>query len=1252
MGNRYKEQLSDHVEAIFKEYSQPGLHICDIATGGGKSYTIGKLTCEYYPKYFDRIVILCVQNKLVVSMDKEIERFIKSDKSLISGTDKLVVENNIEVAQKAIESDSYPALFNEMDCCVNKLKEKNKDLQNTVKLIRKIYGGLKSIAPFYNDEKVRNEYLLEEITKSESNLRHKISQFFNAYRKHLEHKENVKRVSVASINKDFPSLKKVYPQVELSSKNVLLMTVHKAMYGIDPILTERISLTDFSEKRKKTLILLDESDQAATAMRSIIIDQSIDGGNGQKRYANGYNAYLQYKNLVDNHGQVYDDCYGDTLSKCIERAKSITGKNWEKTFKDIPTYNNIFLSDMEELENYRRGVFFSGPILKLNVAQKNAGDHSYVCYKKGAKHFVLEHSKDGDSLESKYQVVVPMSKFLTLVMGNTTAIKSQLRRIVTESLQKSRDTFLGNIKGQQENAAVKNTYMGYPSLETEIHSLFSRFETSGEWIYEQQLNEFITNRKNLKFGEGDEKIPDYTVYSQGVQLYLEEVDEKDNQHRVRLSSREITTTPEKMLVDLVLSNDNSIVLCSATASSRSVVSNFDIAYIKQVLGDKVDTLSKDDRVKFDSLMDKVSPKEHKVEVVPVEHYEFPDNRLNHLTLPDKYKALFCLKAQKDGSADRWFTLTRRKLEKEKELSTDIIKNVSFQFYRYFQYIEAYHWFYTHDDIHSMIYFQNRTGDKDRDQYHILSCLVDGSYENAIGHDLPKNWENENIRISKDWEDVESNILSELAKDKNTKIMLVSAYGSFKAGANMQYTIPEGLDVVSGENWETERIQMKKDWDAVFLQSPTSYLTMNEEVEMNSEKSLYNAMLVLMMLFERGCLSRHEVTFWLNKALSGNFYFSEKTSAGITKDKAAWTQTIVEQAVGRLCRTRNKPSTTYILYDESMVDLFDVNNLDKSLTKEFRLLAESIMEHQQVEKTTSPEETIRSNQANEAKRMLDFMRSRALKLGIHKDEDDDYEEDFSDSSEIPHIVRISQKMNQAYKQTIIRKPVISSLEDLDEVDKQTTFISKCYGNWQHNGNDGYVFYYDSNIKKVVTSADKGKCYSIDIASVRLDILMKNDVIRNHFVRHGYATDWNKEGMILHPEILASDYAGEIGEEAFKALVMYYCDIKEDELKHLEGRDYELADFVLLNSDGIYKMAFDVKNMRQQGHDDCFNDMTTTDKRKRKLERLKCPLYTVNMLQLESQSIDVQHEISGLLTNEGAVDIRALQHLKLLINGIWK
>mgnify|MGYP006962771095 CR=1 FL=1 len=49
-------------------------------------------------------------------------------------------------------------------------------------------------------------------------------------------------------------------------------------------------------------------------------------------------------------------------------------------------------------------------------------------------------------------------------------------------------------------------------------------------------------------------------------------------------------------------------------------------------------------------------------------------------------------------------------------------------------------------------------------------------------------------------------------------------------------------------------------------------------------------------------------------------------------------------------------------------------------------------------------------------------------------------------------------------------------------------------------------------------------------------------------------WEKEGMILHPQILATDYAGEIGEEAFKAILLHYTDCTEKDIKHLEGKDY--------------------------------------------------------------------------------------------------
>ena len=169
----YKEQLSKHVEGIFKGYTEPGLHICDIATGGGKSYTIGKLTCEYYPNEFDRIIILCVQNKLVDSMNREIDHFINGGNSQISPIDKMVIENNPEVIIKAVNNGSFQRLLDRIGYHIGEQKQKGykvKDLQYAYNVVRKTFEGLSSLVKTLDDNG-KNEFLQGKIDEGEAALR-------------------------------------------------------------------------------------------------------------------------------------------------------------------------------------------------------------------------------------------------------------------------------------------------------------------------------------------------------------------------------------------------------------------------------------------------------------------------------------------------------------------------------------------------------------------------------------------------------------------------------------------------------------------------------------------------------------------------------------------------------------------------------------------------------------------------------------------------------------------------------------------------------------------------------------------------------------------------------------------------------------------------------------------------------------------------------------------------------------------------
>lgn len=1214
--------LSNHVEDIFKRYVAPGLFICDLATGGGKSYTIGKLTCQYYPKHFERIVILCVQNKLIEGMNREIDKFIDVEDGL-KHDDKLVIENNFEVIVKAVRNGSLQELVQEMKYQTGELRNKGFSVSFLDKCFPQIEAQVSTIQSFiriYNDDSC-NSYVKEEIEKAESLLRRQVRNFYVAYKTLLQSSGILKNVGVKYILAHFPSLVKVYPQVNLHAKKVLIMTVHKAMYGIDPILSEGVNIRDFTDK--KTLIIFDESDQAAVAMRDVIIAQACQKLSGQNKFSRGYQNYLHYLDLVQTKDAISDKYYGGKLVDALLKGHQVVGKNWKRMWGQVNPYKNIFLRSSEPVESFRRGVFFSGPTFKLDIGSCKDKRHTFVCYKNGEKEFQLAHSDDDAQLKEMYDKVVPLDRFLRLVCGNVTSIKKHLCGLIQSSLKQKQDEFKAGVDERDQ-------YMGWPTKESETHTLLARFETVSEKLFEGQLLDYIITRRNLEVTVEDRKykMEDTSFYMQGCQLFQEDIDERDNAHRVRLSCREISTTPEKILYSLVISGNVTVVLCSATASSGSVISNFDIEYLRHVLGNRVHLLSEEDSKRFDELVAATYPKNHIVCPVPIEHYKYEDKRKERVSLPDKYRQMFCESALQEGLVDEWFKLTRKNVFANSLDNND----PTFYLYRIYQFIESYHWFHTHDDIHSMLYFQNRAAAKDREQMNVIASLIDGSYKDKVKEgdfedDLPE-WTNAHLAFSNSLSEVEGTVLAGLSDGTIDKVMLVTAYGSFKAGANLQFQIPKGVSFEKGDNWETDETKLKKDWDAIYLQSPTSYLALNDiNDEQAYEKGIYQVMMSLMMLKERGWLSRGKVQEWLNKAIvGGKFYFNEES---VASDKAAWALTVVEQAVGRICRTRNKPQTTYILFDETMEEYFSACNISKSRTKEFKALSNYILDHLDKRHEAPAYKVKLINEAEEVQRLLGRMRRMALKYTPHPYVDeDDMEEDFEVSG-IPYKVKMAQIMNQRYKHAIISKPVIESLEELDEVGQMVPFLNKCYGAWPRSESGELI---DTLLSS---------------SSVRLDVLMRNDVIREYFEKHGYATEWKASGLILHPDILKADYAGEIGEEAFKALVLRYTEATKLSFAHLEDEDYELADFVINNPDGSHKVAFDVKNMNPVvEHDDRDCDLPTAQKRKMKEERLGCPLYTVNMLKMPSKSMD-RHEICGFIDEHGHVLPEAIELIKTLI-----
>lgn len=133
--------------------------------------------------------------------------------------------------------------------------------------------------------------------------------------------------------------------------------------------------------------------------------------------------------------------------------------------------------------------------------------------------------------------------------------------------------------------------------------------------------------------------------------------------------------------------------------------------------------------------------------------------------------------------------------------------------------------------------------------------------------------------------------------------------------------------------------------------------------------------------------------------------------------------------------------------------------------------------------------MRCNDANYAQAQLDRLRRIALRYTPHKQDEDEYDDDIEEENELPYNVKISQIMYQNYKQTIIRKPVIATIEDLNENDKRLTFMPKCYGNWKRNSASELNYYCDERLKVCPKGNGKLFPYPISPSYVRLDVLMK-------------------------------------------------------------------------------------------------------------------------------------------------------------------
>ena len=1223
-----------YVENLFKTFIKNGLILCDLPTGSGKSRSFCKLSCNYYFNYYDRIIIFCVQKKLVDSLYQDLLEFSTLKDSLIKQQDIVVVHNNTTMLKQALDNQSLADFMCELKdhllaLKANKAKVNLKPIatEKLLKRYRKLQESFDDLRTFIKKYDINDQNIKKLFDDKQNNFKKQLKDFFKEYATYFKLTTS-HNLDLKYVKKITPSLFKAMPHIAINNKKIILMTIHKAMYGIDTILSDVINIQNIAcDDKQKTLIFFDESDMAYIAMRDAIIDKACASNSGDKLRAKGYYELLDYMRLTDNSKSITDASYEHDLLQCLKNIVKYVNNRWYKLLNDHIRFTNILPENLNMILDYRNGVFFSGPLFYINIKLRHDQYNSYICRNLNTKGYILCHSKDASTL--KYDMVIPMHKFLKTCDQCVFYIKLQLSKIILSHYKQRKKEYENNYLNLTDK--TNNSFITtYPTLENEVHTLLARFGTNLADSFEYQLIDFINHTVSKQYKN---RSKEYNVYSQGFRFYQEQLDERDNEFSIKLSMRELNSTAEQLILDLLKNKSNTVVLCSATASSRSVISNFNINYLKEQVSDRFYKINKEQAQELNKLMLDSYPKEHQIKVQKIEHYQYNDKRAENCTLPDKYRNFFCKEACDNGLVTSWFIHTKNSLLQDKD-------DISFDLYRTLQFIEVYHFFIAHDGIHSMIYFQNNNVNVT--QANIISSLIDGYYKNYIKEDskdstkenlnnplkygLPHNWTNPHLKITNNLDELNNTTLKEFGSNKDAKIMLICPYASFKAGANLQYKVPPKLKILHSKY--STKGNVYKDWDAIFLQCPRSYLTINKD---NYEKDLYKIMLSLMIFYHEGLLSYADIKNLLNTALNNNFYFSEKTYSAIYTDKAAFVQTIIEQAIGRICRTNNKVPNTYILYDEDIVQYIDNDFSNKAVTVEFAEFIKNVLR----EKRSYTNSNNITRKAKTALIILSNIRNQALRhINI--------------SSNIAYDEQAQYKL-QELKHEFIKRPVIKDSSELTE------FYAFFYAPWMRNQYNEITFFTDSNHSYYSDKPidNKSSAHAVSSALVRLDILVSNSIIREHFEKNGFATTWDVGDLCLHPFILQYEYAGEIGEEAFKAILLACTDCKADDIKHLTKEHYELADFIVYSANRSKKIAFDVKNLDpDRSYIDNPKDIPTLIKRKDKEQKLGCNLITVNIVKISASALNNSHEIFGLIYKDGSLVIEAIEQLRYLIKGLNK
>ena len=902
---------------------------------------------------------------------------------------------------------------------------------------------------------------------------------------------------------------KFYPSIFWTEYKVLLLSVKKLMARNISVVEP--SFECLSERMlKNKIVCIDEFD----ASRSVILDSLIDRALDLR--ADYLQLFLQVYRGAITH-QISREL--ETVRKSYEADRTLT---WERLLK-------------EAQDIYQEGALYYSMKTVDTAIDKGRNflfhDTSY--------HTVLDGNRTHiravcNQTEAQVQIHFEEKDEYYAHQDEPRIILQNLLRRIHVFLQRFQRYVYGWAESYAKlvNAGRQQAEDLY-TIAAATESIFRQFDLTSEQT--RLMSEELTDSKGGRSLQ-DVMAPDLSFYETGFRLF-EFIDDDHHRAQTYFQYLQMRNTPENVL--LYLCCQAKVVGLSETAAVSTVLGNYDLKYIKEQLKEHYHELSDETKASIQRGLETLwrPYKEGQIQV----KLQVIDRGKDHLVLSERLGDIFSRETLAQKYIHRFTALGAEEYVQK----------------RYCNILEAMKAFWTHSDIRAFLCLnqvlpvpEKRAMDENllRDALKDLQCVY---APQTVGEMVI-------LRSGDQFEESKDHLLQEL--QGGAKRFVLSSYQTLGAGQNLQYPIQDlsNLVTLNAEYDEIDPRFQKKDFDALYLGDVThSVVNLNEDGPLSAQG-------LMKFCFQVECLYENDEISYrtLNRLLKdgiGRFSgrrplnaFAQSILRQSNSVHGQITRDVI-QAVGRMGRTFLKNPSVYLFTTEKTLYDLDLACLNgRILSPEMEALLKARTD-------LGNRETCIDYTHNEAERKATRGNAYILRM---------LNVDWTEET---------MALWKGLRQTVLQYPR-AGLDVLNENPIIRTYYiplaqdRHCYFYAQKGDFSEVILSFDQDKMQFTASLPEGLSPStVSEEDARLAQILLYPGLKEHFIHHGWATEFGTDPYIMSPVLFQNIYKGALGEVAGKFILEKELGLTLQEIG--DPKKFESFDF---GADG--DLFFDFKHWK--------------------------------------------------------------------------